>query len=181
MLFTKANADDLMSLLAGPDQLTQGRWRYARLMAQLAISECRAVYGRAEDARPLAVVGITPLPGAAGECWFGVGAGVIGPVLNRFVRRARDHLRASEPDYPGGLISLVKVDHRAGERLAALLGFRPLPVVLRAVLGPHREWRYQHGLYEKRRRGRGWCGVSPPIAATGAAAQNICGPTKAAG
>jgi hypothetical protein len=135
-----AQPSHLIALLLARAELTVPARRYAALLSQVALSEAYAVLPSSDDAPPLAIAGIAPLPdvsgGRAGEIWFGARLDGLGAGLLPVVRCAREVIASRVPDYPGGLMCLVRDGHHPGERLARLIGCGPQPV----LLGEHREW-----------------------------------------
>lgn len=134
MRLVAGTAEHLIALLDRRAELTLPRRRYSALLAQVALSETYAVL--AADGRPVAIAGIAPLPGSAGEVWFGALREGLGADLLQVVRLTRDVLAARGGSYPGGIMCLVSDDNPRGQRLARLVGCVPQPFFLNG----RREW-----------------------------------------
>lgn len=131
----RATSADLIALLDARSDLMLPTKRYARALAQVALSEAYAAYRGPDDLTPLAIAGLAPV-GQGGELWFGCRSGGLGRDLAALALTARRVLRDRRPDYPSGIFCLVRDDNVAGHRLAGAIGFRPQPVVFMG----HREW-----------------------------------------
>lgn len=131
----EAGAAELVALLAARGELTLPTRVYSRLLTQVALSESYAVL---EGDAVLALAGIAPVSGVAGEIWFGVKPNSLGRNLLPIVRLARQVIERRRSAYPAGLFCMVREGHRPGERLAAAIGCVPVDCWIEGA----REWRY---------------------------------------
>lgn len=149
MRIAPATLADLAELLVARGEGVLSAWRWRVLTAQLGLSLAFTVHavevtgedgaGAADGPRhPVAIGGIAPLPGQAGEIWLGAGPG-LDRVMLRVVRATRTVLRRVAPAYPGGLMCLVAAGHRPGQRLARMIGCRPSGI----AFGASEEWVWQ--------------------------------------
>lgn len=100
----------------------------------------RAVWAGVEGGLPVVLGGVfVPAAELPGTAWLSVVPGIAPASVVRAALLMRRVVRAAAEQHAPGVVCVVSIEGRAGERLGRALGFQPTPV----CVGPLREWKLE--------------------------------------